>query len=131
MVSCWVNRLLIRVITQGMHHKSQEKVRWVIKLKEQLLLEVPISWEINHNLSKLQITVEVLKKARLLTQTSIKPNNSNHTPVITSHRNQTQLKSVKWCTRLSKIILIWETAYSLEAEMLLMVFKALCIPHIM
>ena len=131
MVSCWVNRLLIRVITQGMRLKSQEKVRWVIKLKELQLLEVPISWEINHNLSKLQTTVEVLKKARLLTQISIRHNNSNHTPVTTSHRNQIQLKSVKWCTRLNKIILIWETAYSLETEMLLTVCKALCIPHIM
>jgi len=54
---------------------------------------VPISWEINHNLSKLK---EVLKqKVSKLTQTSIKPNNNNHTPATTSHRNQTQLKLVK------------------------------------
>lgn len=131
MVSCWVNQLLIRVITPGMRLKSQEKVRWVIKLKELQLLEVPVSWEINHNLSKLQTTVEVLKKARLLMQISIRHNNSNLTPVTTSHRNLIQLKWVKWCTRLNKIILIWETAYSLEVEMLLTVFKALCIPHIM
>lgn len=118
--------------------KSQEKVQWAIRLKELLLVEVEaISWEINHNLSKLQTTVEVLKKDNKRTQIYIRLNNNNHMLVefvplaITSHLNRIQLKLVKWCTRHNRIILIWETAYNLEMEVVPMVSKALYIHHIM
>ena len=68
---------------------------------------------------------EVSKKLRLL-QIFIRLNNNNLI-VVKSHPNQIQLSLVKWCTRLSKTILIWETAYSLEVDKMPMVFKVLYI----
>jgi hypothetical protein len=125
---CWVNRHLILETILGMLLKSQVKVQWAIRLKEQLAEEEVISWEINHNLCKLQ---EVLKKDNNRTQIYIRLNNNNHMLAIISHLNRTQPKLVKWCIRHSRIILIWETAYSLEMEVVPMVSKALYIHHIM
>lgn len=61
-------------------------------------------------------------------QIFIRHNNNN--PIQQLHPNQIQPRLVRWCTRPSKIILIWETAYNLEVEQMQLISKELCIHHI-
>ena len=127
MASCWANQLQTPEIIQDTLLKSQAKALLATKPKQPLLRVAVISWEINLNLSKLKTTMEEVSKKRQHLRPIFIRRSSSSLTVVKSHLNQILRSSVKWCIRHSKIILIWETAYSLEMDKIKMVCKELYI----